>query len=441
MRTEGSVETVGWRPARAWRGGLNIGVAVLALLAALAITQLASARAEGKASPKAWSGGPSGRLARWLWLPVVLYTAGVFVIVNYLLPGRTPADLNLYVIQPAMWGFLALVSLLCLWRTGHVEISPRLVFFGGLAAAFHVAALVSAGILYGFGNSPYAREPLHMAENGFYLATMVLGAECCRAYLLSVFYEQRPFLAIAVLSILLSLLLIPANNYRLLDSPQSGFHVAGETFLPALAQSVLASYLVVRGGFLPAFLYRGGILAFEWFSPILPALEWTVEAFIITVAPIISLLTTRGALAETAKPETGQRRFDVSAPWVVASMVIVALLWFNTGLLGVTPSVVTGVSMEPAMRTGDLVLMRHVKARDLEPGDIIQFRAGETRVFHRIIEIEETAEGRVFVTQGDNNNTPDDPILDGQIEGQIVFTVPKLGWVPLKVEQLMSELQ
>jgi signal peptidase len=441
MRTEGSVEPAGWRPARVWRGGLNIGRVILALLAALAITHLASARAEGKASPEARSGGWSGRLARWLWLPVALYTAGVFAAVNYVLPELTSPDLNLYVVQPLLWGLLAVVSLVLLRRSGSSLVYPRLVFFGLLAAAFHVASLVGAGILYGFGYSPYAREPLHMLENGFYLSTMVLGVECCRAYLLSVFHERRPFLAVAVLSVLFGLLLIPVNNYRLLDSPQSGFHVAGETFLPALAQSVLASYLVVRGGFLPAFLYHGGILAFEWFSPILPALEWTPEAFITTVAPIISLLTTRSALAETAMRDTGQRRFDVSAPWIVASIIVVALLWFNTGLLGVTPAAVTGVSMEPTMHTGDLVLMHQVKPGELEVGDIIQFRAGQTRVFHRIVQIEDTAEGRIFVTKGDNNNTPDDPILEGQIEGRIVFTVPKVGWIPLKVDELLSELR
>ncbi len=429
MITQAKAESAG-----EWRAGLNIGAFLLALLMALAITRLVWPKTARKASPRL------RRSESWLWMPIALYTAGVFAAVNYLLPGRTSADMNLYVIQPAMWGALALASLLALRRIPHSHTSALLIFFALLAAAFHVAALVCAGMLYGFGYSPYAREPLHMVQNGFYLVTMVLGVELCRAYLLSVFYERRPFLAIAILSVLFALLLVPVNSYRLLDSPQSGLHVGGETFLPAVAQSVLASYLAVRGGFLPAFLYHSGILAFEWFSPILPALEWTVAAFVTTIAPIISLLTTRAGLAETDAAEAVKRRWDVSAPWVIASILLVALLWFNAGLLGVRPSVVTGVSMEPAMRTGDIVLMREVDTDDLEVGDIIQFRAGATRVFHRITQIDDTAGGRVFVTQGDNNNTTDDPILDDQVEGEIVLTVPKIGWVPLKMEQLLSEL-
>lgn len=428
MRTQANI-----RRAHRWERGASIGGMALTVLIVAAITRLVWPVSR-KPSPHV------RRRGSWLWAPLVVYAAGVFAAVNYLLPGRTSADLNLYVIQPAMWGLLALASLFALRRAGSSSINARLIFFAVLAAAFHVAALVSAGILYGFGYSPYAREPLHMAQNGFYLATMVLGVECARAYLLAVFYERRPFLAMATLSILAALLLIPVSNYSLLDSPRSGFQAAGETFLPAIAQSVLASYLAVRGGFLPAFLYHGGILAFEWFSPILPALEWTVAAFVTTIAPIISLLTTRTALAELEHAQAGERRFDVSAPWVIASILIVALLWFNTGLLGVKPSVVTGVSMEPAMHTGDVVLMREVDTDKLEVGDIIQFRAGANPVFHRITQIEETAEGRVFVTRGDNNNTPDDPILEGQVEGEIVFTVPRVGWLPLKLEQLLAEL-
>jgi signal peptidase len=235
-------------------------------------------------------------------------------------------------------------------------------------------------------------------------------------------------------------LLVPTSNYAALNATRSGFQFAGETLLPALSVSVLATYLCARGGFLPALAYHFGIVAFEWFSPILPHMEWTVEAFIGTTAPLVALMAARSAGADTAAKEAPPERFDVSAPWVVVAMVLVALLWFNTGLLGVQPQVVNGVSMEPSMHTGDMVIVKDVDVEDLKVDDIIQFRVGETRIFHRIIEVEQTPGGYVFVTQGDNNNTPDDPILEEQVEGKVVYTIPDIGWVPIKFNQFLYSL-
>jgi hypothetical protein len=46
---------------------------------------------------------------------------------------------------------------------------------------------------------------------------------------------------------------------------------------------------------------------------------------------------------------------------------------------------------------------------------------------HRIVDIEEGANGRVFTTQGDNNNHPDDSITADVIRGKVVFLVPAVG--------------
>jgi len=319
--------------------------------------------------------------------------------------------------------------------------SLGMIVFGVWAAGFQIAVQVCMGLLYGFGYSPYAREPMHMLENGLYLFTVVAGIECSRAYIVARFYRRSPFASLFIISILWGLLLVPAGNFRAISEARPAFQFAGETLMPALAVSVLATYLCARGGFLPALIYHFGILAFEWFSPILPHMEWTVAAFVGTSAPLVALMAARSGGADEAAAQAPPEKFDVSAPWVIATMLVVALLWFNTGLLGVKPEVVNGVSMEPTMHTGDLVIVKDVDLADLRVGDIIQFRVGQTRVFHRLIETKQTPTGYVFVTQGDNNNTPDDPIVEDQVEGKIVFTVPDLGWVPIKVNQALYSLR
>lgn len=426
---------------QSWRWRLPVLLAALA--GAVIVSTLAvNPRAAVFTAVRRWR-PPHRLVARWGFVLVALHTAAGFLLVNYVLAGRVSAGDNLYLIQPVIWSSLGLVSIALLRAGGNAFEAPfvRVMGWAVWAAAFNVAALVGAGVLYGFGYSPYAREPVHMMQNGLYLATLVGGVECARAYLLNRFYPARPFTATVVVSLLMALVLIPVSNFRLLGDTESAFRMTGETLLPAVAYSVVASYLAASGGPAPAFVYHGGIRAFEWFSPVLPALDWTVAAFVETMAPLLALAMLRVARREEDRLEVRPDRVDVSAPWVVASALIVALLWFNAGLFGVRPAIVAGVSMEPTMHTGDLAITRAADPKELGVGDIVRFRGESVTVIHRIIEIEDTAQGRVFVTQGDNNNAADAPILGSQVEGEVVMTIPKLGWVPIGIGKLLDEIR
>jgi len=103
---------------------------------------------------------------------------------------------------------------------------------------------------------------------------------------------------------------------------------------------------------------------------------------------------------------------------------------------GMSLTVLTG-SMEPGIRPGDVVVTRGIdlaQAQKLRCGDIITFLPypqDPTLVTHRIVAITSDADGVAFITQGDNNDTVDSwgPVRDYQVRGQVLYHVPKLGWV------------
>lgn len=64
--------------------------------------------------------------------------------------------------------------------------------------------------------------------------------------------------------------------------------------------------------------------------------------------------------------------------------------------------VVVGQSMEPTLRSGDLVVTR--SASEYAPGDVVAFESGSGLVIHRIVG-GSAEEG--FVMQGDNRSTAD----------------------------------
>ena len=98
-------------------------------------------------------------------------------------------------------------------------------------------------------------------------------------------------------------------------------------------------------------------------------------------------------------------------------------------LFGFATAVVISGSMEPTIRVNDLVVIRAQKEYNVD--DVVTFRGDGLPVTHRIIgERTDGAGVRYFITQGDNNNTPDrSEITADKIAGKVIRTVPKFGYV------------
>jgi signal peptidase len=90
---------------------------------------------------------------------------------------------------------------------------------------------------------------------------------------------------------------------------------------------------------------------------------------------------------------------------------------------GVGVSMVLTGSMEPEFYAGDLIVV--TKADEYALRDIVVFQSGQSAVVHRIVEID----GDTCVTQGDANNTADEPIELSAIKGRVAFSIPKVGYV------------
>ncbi len=91
---------------------------------------------------------------------------------------------------------------------------------------------------------------------------------------------------------------------------------------------------------------------------------------------------------------------------------------FGTGV-----GVVLSGSMEPALSVDDLIIVRRADA--YEVGDVVVYSHTGSPVVHRIV----TKDEKNVVTQGDANNTADEPISPSDITGKVVGSVPKAGVV------------
>lgn len=394
-----------------------------------------------------------------MWHIILGLVIVIYALINLVLPNVLSGFTRTYVAQPILWASLAFLAFkvskhegLTIWfkkvRKWQFGNSP--VHAAILIAALQITLLVFAGVFLGFGKSPYSFSPQGILTNIVFVASTLFGMELSRAYLIRRFAGRgNAILVISLTALLFTLINISPAKFGLLgfSDPAASAEFIGSTCIPSLAENLLASYLAFLGGAFASIAYLGTLQAFEWFSPFLPDLEWPTKALIGTIVPTIGFLTVQHAfyLAQ-AKPGEVKRRTkrpkkEESLPsWTVVAILSVIILWFSFGFFGVHPAIIGSGSMRPVMDAGDIAIITDVPADSIEQGDIIQFRTERYTVIHRVIELQEGGDSKLFITKGDANDDIDsDPVHPSQVTGKVSFVIPKLGWVGIIVRDIIRE--
>lgn len=119
--------------------------------------------------------------------------------------------------------------------------------------------------------------------------------------------------------------------------------------------------------------------------------------------------------------------------WAAGSFVLAVLLAAALPLaLGGTSMVVRSGSMTPAIRTGDVVVVKPIAPTEAAIGDIVTFKdpAGSGRLLvHRVRAISRSGEEVAVITKGDANSTQErwKVAADGTI-GTVAYRIPALGF-------------
>ncbi|MGQ9743824.1 MAG: signal peptidase I, partial [Candidatus Bathycorpusculaceae bacterium] len=260
--------------------------------------------------------------------------------------------------------------------------------------------------------------------------------------------KHKPTIALILISLFYTLLTPTIPNYLNLTSPLAIAEFLIRTFIPTLAISLLATYFAYLGA-LPANLAYMAIPAlFTWFSPILPNIQWQTQSILTVTATTIGFII----LDQTIKPlpKTQHERINIRRTtlkkgksqlpyWTAIALIGLITVWSTTGLLGFTPTIIASESMTPTLNVGDIVIVLKTPTTAIKIGDIIQYQTtAEAPTIHRVIDKYETGGMLWFITQGDANNAPDNPINERQIMGKVILTIPKLGWISITLKEFAA---
>ena len=110
---------------------------------------------------------------------------------------------------------------------------------------------------------------------------------------------------------------------------------------------------------------------------------------------------------------------------IISGLLLIIIFPF----FGWRTEVVISGSMEPAIQTGSIVIVRPIVPDTIRKGDIIMYSSLDMKSLttHRVVTVEYEPTLK-FITRGDANNNSDIiPIAPGQIVGIVAFTIPYLG--------------
>ena len=91
-------------------------------------------------------------------------------------------------------------------------------------------------------------------------------------------------------------------------------------------------------------------------------------------------------------------------------------------------NILTG-SMTPTMPVNTVVIIKQIDMKDVEIGDVVTFKMGDSNVTHRVVEKQDTGRNVVLKTQGDaaeNQGTRETVTKDNYV-GTVIYYVKDLG--------------
>lgn len=219
-----------------------------------------------------------------------------------------------------------------------------------------------------------------------------------------------------------------------------GIKLTVSTALPALVNSFLLTYLAFNAGLGPQLTYRFGMIAVLYIPPIIPKYDWYIVGvswLLLAVATYVVIDRTRKDVAINGRHYHRARQAS-NAIFVV---VMVVLSLFMVGAFSYQPQVIMSNSMVPVFSRGSTVIVEKISAIDVEVGDIIQYKAPDKMITHRVIQVDFADDGsgeQVFITKGDNNPSADEPVKPAQIIGVIRAEIPYIGYPTVWLKEMMK---
>jgi signal peptidase len=224
-------------------------------------------------------------------------------------------------------------------------------------------------------------------------------------------------------------IIVGARTYNL-GAPIEIFEMVGRLVLGGIASNVMLTFAVYKSDFRPAMTYALMIGIYPIVMPIIPDLGPFIYSVFAMVLPTL-LFMRFNQFFVTKRPVFGQHKSGQIIATAPVAVLLTAIVVLVSGLFRYWAIAVGSGSMQPAIDTGDVVIIDkdYGGIKNVELGSVMAFRHDEKIIVHRLVEVKNGVLGPMIQTKGDNNDNDDAWLVqEDDLVGVVRLRIPFIGW-------------
>ena len=365
------------------------------------------------------------------------YAAAALSLVALLAALAAPASL-IRLIAAAVFVLAAVATCAFVKKRSILSFNKRQVLLLlSVIAAVYLMLYYLTGLYFGYAAIHRALSFDSLWQFILPLSLIIVCSEIIRSVLLA----QNSRL-ISVLVYLIGVLseLLMAGGVQEIDSIYQLMDFLGMVLFPALTANLLYQYISKRYGFWPNIVYRLILTLYVYLIPFAPNAPAVLPAFALLLLPLIAyafidmLFEKKRRMARHKKSKW---RFVPIGAVLILMVAFVMLIScrFRFGAI-----VIATESMTGEINRGDVVIYETAEHHVIEENDVIVFsKDANTRVIHRVIEVEVLNGQRRYITKGDANDAPDlGYVTEDQIIGEVRLKALYIGYPSLWLREIFK---
>jgi len=350
-------------------------------------------------------------------------------------------DFNYY-IKPIIWLFLLLITYLFLKKRNRTfNFNKKAIFeLTLISSLIYIISYFSLGLVIGYSKSPFDRSLFGILKNLWVFLPFIISREIIRDSIIKSSVKGYKSLII-IITIIFIFTDIPYANFETYSKTIADVvEFSIKTFMPAACLNIFLSYLCYRESYKSSIIYLLPIKIIYVLTPVFTNDIFFVTIIIDLLIPIFTFWKIENfynivgivSIYEKNEVKTKVKRS-------IVFVILGFILAFTTRILPISPIVIVSDSMNPYIEKGDLAIIQKLDSSKIKINDIIEYRLDDIYVIHRVINIKNTNNGKIYITKGDSNKSFDvKPVKENQINGKLVGNIPKIGYPTIWLREFLE---
>lgn len=271
-------------------------------------------------------------------------------------------------------------------------------------AVLYVVLTQMSGAFMGFHKNPY-----FVNESVFFSfllphAVIIIATELIRRVFLS---RDNKIIGIMAYASCVIAETLAFSNLSNVTSFNRFMDLVGLTLFPAISANIYYHYVSKRYGVLPNIVFRLVTTLYVYFIPVVTSMSDSLTACIKIIFPIILLafISTMFGKEKKKVSRKGKKLGVLATVLTGVFLVLVSMLiscQFRFGAL-----VIATESMTGEINKGDMIIYERYDEQPIKEGQVIIFLQDESKIVHRVVQIQNIGGEVRYYTKGDANEDRD----------------------------------